>query len=192
MLNIPRWPVVIVGSPRTGSNVLTDTIAKQYGAKYFFEPGKNAERLAEFVEYSQGQDRRYVVKIFMAQTLGTDVYRDIFAQDYYRIKLSRRNELDQVLSFYIALMTNVWDETARTSPKYIVPINPERIQYSIDQVQLNNRMLAELDIEYDLELIYEDLGIVDNTEFVKVVPPVNYDRVRLAVESAYWARNGHD
>jgi hypothetical protein len=55
---------------------------------------------------------------------------------------------------------------------------------------MNNRMLDELDIDYDLELTYEDLGIVDNTEFVKVVPPINYAKVKQAVAEAY-ARNNN-
>jgi len=184
-ITITRWPVLIVGAPRTGSNVLTDTLSKKYNARWFYEPGKTPERLTEFVEFRKTNDPHYIAKIFLNQKLGNEVYNELFASDCFKIKLTRASEVDQVLSFYIALMSEVWDETDRVFTEYIVPINVERINYSINQIREDNKLLKELGIQFDLELTYEEMGVVSNTELVKTTLPLNYDRVRQAVIALY-------
>lgn len=185
MIEITKWPVVIVCSPRTGSNVLTDTLSKQYDAKWFYEPGQTAELLDQFVEYRRGNDIRYIAKIFPGQRLGDVVYKQLLGEPGFKIKLTRSNVLDQITSFYVAHVRDVWDETNRTTGKYLLPINYDKIEYVVEHILEHNRLLDACEADYDLVLTYESLGTVDNTEFKHTVQPVNIDKIKEAIAKVY-------
>ena len=185
MIEITKWPVVIVCSPRTGSNVLTDTIAKQYNAKWFYEPGQTTKRLSDFLEFRKGTNIRYIAKIFPGQRLGDDVSKELLNESGFKIKLTRENVIDQIVSFYVAHMRDIWDETNRVTGKYILPINYDKIAYAIEHIVEHNRLLDACKAEYDLELTYESLGYVENTEFKLTVQPVNIDKIKEAIVKVY-------
>lgn len=198
MINIFKWPVIILASPRTGSTALGFQIQEQYkslNVKYFSEPitvtGTNcfkfqdADEIKEFKETFYGKNSHYVVKFMPWQMMGVPEYQSLYKSDCFKIKLTRESELDQIISFYIGNMAGNSVQKEKTIPQYTIDINPNFIRRSISAIQDSNNFLKYSTQTFDIELTYESLNLADQTVAYKTTPPINIEEIQTAIKKIY-------
>jgi len=185
-----KRPIVIVASTRSGSSAYASYIACEYNLKLWSEPNLTVEGLATFERWLAAENKNYVLKIIARQLVKNEVYQTILKTDCYKIKLTRANKIDRIVSLYIADYTNIWNSYDRYARgiEYIVDINMDLIKATIKDVINNDRIIDNLDIDFDETLTYEEListTNLDNTGVVKIIPPTNYDEIKAVIEEEY-------
>jgi LPS sulfotransferase NodH len=135
-------------------------------------------------------DEKFVIKFMPEQIAEYDLYQKIVNSDCYKIKLIRENKLEQITSYYVASMTDIWNdhrnEFAR-GREYTVDISLDQIKTSINIITKNDFLLENLDIQFDEEVTYEQLVeqklLTSGT--IKLHPPTNYKIIKQHIEYEY-------
>ena len=154
------------------------------------EPTLLATSFDEFRNYLTTCDNKYALKILIHQLPGNLVYQSILANDCYKIKLTRENKVEQIISYYIASFTNIWnskDKFARGN-RYFINIDIDRIKDAIQHIIHSDKLLDNLDIEFDEEHTYEQLLQtinLDDSRIQKLIPPTNYIFLKRVIEQEY-------
>ena len=188
-IEITRWPVLLYANYRTGSNVLGSELAIKYKAKWYPEPIRNAERYKNFIEHYHSDDTRYIVKFMPDQTNQIVETAELFNSDCFKIKLTRKNEFDQIVSHYIASMRDQWVQSSPSVSNYSVDLDYTVLENVIQVIQSNNRLLDEEDNKFDVSLCYEDLNFTDNSTLLhKITPPDNIELLRKIIRRYYEQR----
>ena len=65
---------------------------------------------------------------------------------------------------------------------YFLSIDSKKIDEAIDRILMVDGLLDNIDIQFDMVLTYEDLGIISNTQSVKTHQPKNLDRIKSVVK----------
>lgn len=154
-MNVTKFPVVIFASPRTGSTALGHHIHNQYPElKYFIEPNFSNTEMEDYLEYSKSNNN-YIVKLMAS----FNIYypRTILSNDVFKIKISRRNVVEQIASFYVARQKDIWDynQVNYNDSKDIV-IELSEVRKCIFMVMDERNILDR--ITTDIELFYEDFA----------------------------------
>jgi LPS sulfotransferase NodH len=131
MLDINTYPIIICCNIRTGSTALADMLAGKHRLELFSEPimrmsiGNPALVAPEhpalenfktlvgnrWVEEFINKGRQdYIVKFIAGDSIDHALYRQVLAGPGYKIRLYRRNKIDQILSYYIANETLIWHQ----------------------------------------------------------------------------------
>ena len=190
MLDINKFPVVIISNYRTGSSALLWHIKEKYDLIRFNEPHYTEANLVYLKETIRGKNNRYAVKFIADQIGDYDVYKQLLLRPGYKIKLTRNNKVDQITSYYIAHMTNRWrnypyDQNPNLLD-YEVPISEEGISFSINAITNADNILESLQINFDQVLTYEELGYLENDgNFTLTVQPRNFEEIRTEIEKRY-------
>jgi hypothetical protein len=193
MLNfdyIDRFPVIIISSPRTGSNTLLTNILD-----YFRQKDQNFFALNEPHHSNHGQDfqkflricnqpQPYVIKF---HAYNYRFYKEldpkIKANDCYLIRLKRQNVIEQIASSYIAAVRNkgyytindeIVDET--------IVIDRKKIKLAINAILKHNQARDNFDAKFDKEMILEDIEFNDSF-MIKTPKPSNYQEL---IEQINW------
>ena len=193
MLNfdyIDRFPVIIISSPRTGSNTLLTNILD-----YFRQKDQNFFALNEPHHSNHGQDfqkflricnqpQPYVIKF---HAYNYRFYKEldpkIKANDCYLIRLKRQNVIEQIASSYIAAVRNkgyytindeIVDET--------IVIDRKKIKLAINAILKHNQERDNFDAKFDKEMILEDIEFNDSF-MIKTPKPSNYQEL---IEQINW------
>ena len=193
--NIPSdQPVLVFTSYRTGSTALCNQIANNLNYRNFdetYHPTLFQERRQEFVEYKK-HNSDFVWKL-MPDQITSDNHSDIIEtwQQCYAFKLTRRDNVAQIASWYISHATdkwhqvddhlltsdNVWHENTETLAGKTVPVDDTLLDYCIKSILTINQLVDQLpDQSYDQHLIYEDLSLKDS-EYVPRSRPENYPEI---------------
>lgn len=180
MITISKWPVVIFASPRTGSTVLGEHIANTHNTLYYNEPNMRPDEMKKFVCNFE-LDNNFVLKI-MAEMLGNDQYpkhimEKILSNKCFKIKLNRKNIVEQIASFYTCRNRKTWvyDEINHKHwNNTYIDINHAEIEHSIKWVTYQNKLLDK--VIADISLCYEDLPTIEST-FKKTPRPTNYNEL---------------
>lgn len=187
---IDRWPVIIFTNYRSGSTEFGHQLAAQNKVEYFPEPfgkkninGYDVELLDKFLE-SYNCGNKFILKFMPDQLPGMPEYRALYKGDCFKIKLTRKSEFDQIVSFYVALKTGRWGQTEQID-QYSVEIDKTIIRHSIDIIRSNNNFLKFSSVKFDQELEYENLEFTPTKHNYKTTPPSNIDDIRLAVREQY-------
>ncbi len=176
MITIPRWPAVILANYRTGSSPVTLKLAEVNQAQPFVEPSVTEERADAFINYTSQSDR-YVVKFMPDQIDHFPIYKNLLDAPCYRIKISRKDKVQQIASHYIATVRNKWWTTENEQDeKYFVPISHELLDNSIKQILLVDTMLDSYK-DFDVELHYEDLSYLENIDRKPASKPQNLNSI---------------
>ena len=185
-----KRPIVIVASTRSGSSAFAWHLGKLHNVKTWTEPSYDPDWFDSFQRYIASGKNDYVLKVISYQIPINEIYQTILASDCYKIKLTRANKIEQIVSHYIGHSTwiwNSWDRYAR-GEQYTVPIDRALINSVIQTVITNDNLFDSLNIEFDEELTYEELintVNLSNTGMVKIIPPTNYDLIKQAIEIEY-------
>jgi LPS sulfotransferase NodH len=173
MIEINKFPVIILSSPRTGSTLLAQTIkSKYYNLKLFLEPDAS-NMMDDFIEYTNDSNQ-YILKFHLKQffKFPQNINKKIFNNDAFLIRIRRKNELDQIVSNYIELYRNIWSyDKDITYKEEIIPIDLNTIKISVATIRQYNIVLNTLDIKYDLDVYYEDLIMEEDIYSSSVVTP---------------------
>jgi hypothetical protein len=189
MINIDRWPAIIFTNYRSGSTEFGYQLAKKYQVEYFSEPfgkknlnGYDIDLLDSFLQSYNGN--KFILKFMPDQLKGMPEYQALYKSDCFKIKLTRKSEFDQIVSFYIAVKTGNWEQTAQVD-QYSVDIDKSIIKQSIDIIVSNNNILKFTSAKFDQELEYENLTFERSEHNYKTTLPLNIDDIRLAVQEQY-------
>ena len=175
-----RYPIVIISTPRSGSTALLLHIHRHIGnIPCYIEPEQSEETLNEFLSHIEN-NTNYIVKIHIdnfsrypervAQYL-------LHSRQPYRILIERRNQIKQLVSFYIEKHRNKWTYIEGDAFKQdIIPIDIRMMKNLIDFYNQQNGLLAKDNIKYDTVLTYEDC-VFENTGTRKTPQPKNYQEL---------------
>lgn len=169
---INKFPVMIAGNYRSGTTYLCQVISMKYGLKSFPEPTipmlrfndiKPVEELRKFVS---SKNEKFVLKILADQMDNIPEYKKIWNYDSYKIIVYRENKIDQILSYYIARVSNVWNTTlwlnTQNSPEEAYKNFSDKIirsqaDYVYNQIYKVNELLLDLKKDADIIVSYEDI-----------------------------------
>ena len=185
-----KRPIVIIASTRSGSTAFASYIGEMHKIKIWMEPSFNIEGFEAFKRWLKAENADYVLKIIAHQLVNNEVFQTILENNCYKIKLTRANKIDHIVSQYIAHSTWIWnsgDKYAR-GIEYTVDIDNDLIKDTIKQVIDNDRIFDNLDINFDETHTYEELintVNLDSTGMVKIKPPINYDEIKAVIEEEY-------
>ena len=175
-VNITHWPVVIFASPRTGSTALGHHLQKlNPHVRLFTEPNFDAHAMRDYLAYS-ANNSMYIVKL-----LGSSIPfypRSIFSDNMFKIKITRRNIVEQVASHYLAMKRNIWSYHTLDSSYADIAIDQDSIKKSIVMIEYDRDIVNQLTA--DIELVYEDFAQF-NSPTHKTPLPANYNKLIDAI-----------
>lgn len=190
MLNIQnlKFPILIVSPPRCGSNLLASYIINQTGIKPYLEPDLNPR---EFMLFKRDfyKDNKHLIKI-MSHNL--NLYSFIGYEKYYKIRITRRNVIEQCASQYIANIRNKWiyfKNENNASSSNAVPIDIELLKELIRKIKISNAANKSLNLNIDCDIFYEDeMTRLSETSSVSKTPiPLNYNELIDEAKTLYHA-----
>jgi hypothetical protein len=177
MITIPKWPVVIFASPRTGSTALGYHIANNTLTKYYNEPNFRPAELEEFIEFSKSNNN-YILKLLGSSIpmFPKSVQDIIFSDNVFKIKMNRRNIINQIASHYVGLNRKTWnyiqiDENYKNLMDTNIIIELDKVKRSIEMVRYDRNIVNK--IKTDIELFYEDFVNFESLT-IKTPKPANY------------------
>jgi len=188
MYCIDKFPIIILSSPRTGSTLLAKVLSKQYPDLVLFLEPDEKNTIDSFTEYSR-TNRTYILKTHAKQLtkFPAHLIKTIFTKDAFLIRVRRKNVLDQIVSNYIELHRNVWTYDLESVSKFNneqMSIDIDTIKIAIEAIKNYNKSIDTLQINYDLDLYYEDLIKDLGNEMVTIVTPkpLNHTEIYQTIE----------
>jgi len=159
MISVTKYPVLVLGAPRTGTTVISGRILKCNPEikAWFFEPNNNQDKFQKFLEYSKNNND-YLIKLqgIPLATYPTWFLDKLYSKNMYVIKMNRQNVINQITSFYIATVRKKWfysmDDDSRFVPDEI-KIDTKLIEWSIEVIKKENAIVDS--IEADMSIAYE-------------------------------------
>jgi hypothetical protein len=174
--------ILLVSSPRTGSTAYGSMLGKKYNINFYSEPfmiesqfNLDSKILEEKIPY--------IIKLHARDFEKHRKVNFIELDNFYTIRIRRKNLVDQVASMYVAEIRNKWHYNSESEIKkfigQVVPLNYQMISRMTRITQMSNLILDHFDkiynFRFDEEVYYEDLTFI---ETLKTVPPVNYEELK--------------
>ena len=113
----------------------------------------------------------------------------IINHEAFLIKIKRKSIIDQMVSTYIELVRKMWYYDMVTFEKYKdekIPIESAIIEDAVKIIKEANESFNKIQIEYDLEIYYEDLVNIINDNYKirsNIAPkPINRNEIYEAIE----------
>lgn len=182
MIQITKWPAIIVANYRTGSSALTHKLALDNQVTAFVEPSITNKRQQQFIDF-YNQSKSYVVKFMPDQVDTFNYYQTLLDSDCYKIKLFRKNKVEQIASYYLASVKDKWFTTRyEEETDYFIPIINDKIDYSIDKI-LSVDKLLETVVNVDHTLYFEDLTVFEDVDRKPSLKPKNIERLYDLIKS---------
>ena len=125
-----KLPIIVVSSERSGSTAYSAHLADRYDLTWFSEPHISKNRILFENCYKFHNQPNYLVKFIARQSADYEIYQQLLDSDCYKIKLLRRNTVDQILSHYIARITGVWNHSklGPNRDSSVVPIDIKQVE----------------------------------------------------------------
>jgi hypothetical protein len=175
-MKILRWPALILANYRTGSSPLCQGVALENSVTAFVEPSITKERTDEFMKHYSSTSQ-YIVKFMPDQIDSFTPYQELLNSDCFKIKLTRKDKAAQIASYYIASVRDKWWTTkTEESKNYFVPIIHDKILHCITHIKQVDLMLESFE-NFDIELYYEDIGIIEDIDRVHSRKPANFEHL---------------
>jgi len=182
-----KFPIIIVATPRTGSNAFADHLASKYpNLKLYIEPDLVSEQLSDFLDYAKNNDD-FILKVLVDSLVRYPIWFKIklYTGVYHSIKLKRRSLTEQVASHYIAKKRNIWtycDGNFKDWHNKIedsIEIDEDAIKKTIKSVKsyINNINPLVCDDTF----FYEDMIDLDSSN-IKTPTPTNYIKLINKIE----------
>jgi hypothetical protein len=181
-----KLPIIVVSVERSGSTAYSAQLADQYNLTWFSEPHLSKNRTIFENYYNFHKQQPYLVKFIVNQSAEYEIYQQLLDSDCYKIKLLRRNTVDQILSHYIARITGVWNHSklGPNRDSSAVPIDIKQIEKSIYCIINNTNSLNNLPYKFNEIVYYEDLGNISNHRSIEKLPsPVNADDIKQIIQN---------
>jgi hypothetical protein len=188
MYTITKRPIFILSAPRTGSTILgkyIKEICEDPKMKYFNEPESAAKNKLDNLQGYMCRSNNYIVKTHLTNLHKYPPYLKNFfktSESVFRIRIQRRIFLDQVTSLYIAVKrNNKWHYETAIETNFVpdtIEIDKDLLDRQIRHIYRCNKALKNSQINFDLNLYYEDLPVMDNLDLYKTPKPLNYQEIR--------------
>jgi len=172
--DIDRWPLIIVHNFRTGSTVLGESIATKKNFSFFSEileehpdnasvkemiSNYNHEKEIFLKKYNK-RASNYVLKFPAEQVGNFEEYNNLLLDDRsFKVRVYRRNKIDQIVSFYIADSFKIWHQGSRKSiPSTIFTKlkagkgDPNHLKW-FRLLEENKKIIEKSDVKIDLQSI---------------------------------------
>jgi len=189
MIKISRWPVIIIANYRTASSPLLNSIEEEYGlaGSAFIEPTSSSNKLEPFLNCYHSGNKRYALKIIVDQTDDIVEYQELLASDCFKVRLIREDEINQIVSYYIAKKRNIWFQRPwETVGEYLIDIDDEDINLCIDTICNNNQVLLNFSASFDVTCTHKSLGYLDNSKTTTYTTmPINFNDIKRRIEYLY-------
>lgn len=192
MIEITKLPIIIYSNYRTGSTALSNTLARtKNNLINFIEPHANPQPIrpySQLIDFVKNKESNFIVKFMPDQVPLNPVYQTLLDEDNFKIRLMRRNKVNQIASHYIAEQTRQFSiPLGNVVDDYSVNIDIPQILISMDILGNNDKILIESTLQFDLNLYYEDLQFDSSyTLSIPTKQPKNYneicDTIRLLLE----------
>jgi hypothetical protein len=185
-------PIIIFASPRSGSTALGHHVASLYPElTYYNEPNFDVEEMKKFM--NTHHKNNYILKL-LGSSLNlypSEIVAKIFSDEVFKIKITRKNVIDQIASHYVAAHRNLWDYKdvdeiiCGNLASNNIEIELGKVRRSIECIKYDNNIISK--IITDLEFYYEDF--IEFKSPTKRTPlPANYSVVIETVKQLYSAR----
>lgn len=187
-----KLPAIILGSPRSGTTVLSFDIADYYRSKGVTMDGIDVLPQDEIIT-AIDNNKKCVLKIHPSNLQGNDQLIDrLYSKKCYLIRLSRNDIISQITSNYVELIRKrycyVYDYEEYHEP---IRIDHDQIQQAVSIILTENLKLSLLPFTFDIELVYEDL-VFHYTELIKTPRPANYDEIKQLITNYYMQVKNED
>jgi hypothetical protein len=182
---ITKFPIVIVGTPRSGATALLYYIKTLYPAFVVYEDSV----LGPIAEANT--DNNFVIKFqtHKFNNYSPEFVRRLLGPNTFKIKTKRHSSVDQAASLYLARERLKWSYT----PSDIVdwyfedaPISDGNIKAAVAHhyidVQINAIIEQQFNIQYDLELFGDEfLTLGADVPVVTTPKPANYEKIKQLI-----------
>jgi len=109
-------------------------------------------------------------------------YSQLLESSSFKIKLQRKNKIEQIASYYIATLRDKWWTTNNDQDNsYFIPIKLELLQECARKILYVDNLLNNYN-EADLTLWYEDLDYFDDIDRKQSAKPNNMNRLLDVIE----------
>ena len=189
MNSITTRPIIIFSTPRTGSTVLGEyvkSLCNDSDLVYFLEPDHQGRAGIEEFEKHFNQSKNFIIKLhymhlyrygrMMAEYLKT-------SDQAYRIRIRRKDIVQQIASFYIALSRqNKWHFKHEDQPDHAaIILHPAKLNQAKWYILHSNQDLDTSPVKFDMDLFYEDLPKIEDPKYRPTPEPANYAEILQAV-----------
>jgi hypothetical protein len=200
MIDIKKFPIIIISSPRTGSTPLAYELKNRYNITLFNEPfnrtAKNVNQNTllddqhKLVSFIKNNDNNFILKLHIhdLHRYPNDILKIINDHQCTLIRIRRRDIVSQVVSLYIETERDIWGyykdyvntETMDEFTNSEIPIKIDLIMCIKKVIDINNE-LNKLTYIFDHDVWYEDLIFKDQT-FITTPKPNNYNLIKETVK----------
>ena len=190
MFQINKRPIVVLSAPRTGSTALAAYIRKMSNdssIQAFYEPDAVGGRMNEFLQVYNSDSKNFIVKTHLMniERYSPEIANFFTTSDsVFRIRIQRKDLIKQIVSYYIAVSRgNKWHYRHANELGIFDKLNIDQnmLQAHVKHIIRSNKILKESQINFDLDLFYEDLPKMDNLSFYVNPKPTNYQEILDAV-----------
>ena len=185
IISTNKLPIVIVANYRTGSSALAKHLANTLNITGLVEPHYKTDKWKEFINCISNNSKSFVLKFIAEQSIEIKEYKNILEHDCCKIRLYREDKLEQIVSYYIATVTDVWFQNTSSVVPVVIPYDEEKAKYAISRILYNDIILNKLTMDFDYTLTYEELGFIESTDLVKTTQPVNMNRIKQFIGKIY-------
>ena len=167
--------IIVLANYRTGSTALCNILSKNY----------KIQNYDEFFNTTKPDilNEKFIIKIMPDHNIPKS-FNEKF-NDSFVIGLKRKSLVDQIISFYICHMTQVWHYKNISQNMYY--------EIKIDELEIINqsRYILKMTENYnnnnlrkDLEIYYEDIiDIIEHSDYTIYPKPANYVELFTVVTS---------
>jgi LPS sulfotransferase NodH len=187
VITINKFPICILSSARTSSTALAESLRNLYNLDYCFQEPNNWLRDQQAFFYNNFLNspaylgKKYVIKLhpYDKRKYPGDLFHYFaYSPEVFRIRLQRRNIVQQVASWYIARTTGKFHtyRSEKNINSFSVDLDLEKIKQSYKNILDINQALANI-VDVDMELYTEDILDLPNCELIMNIKPENYSEL---------------
>jgi hypothetical protein len=164
-----RFPIMIHCNFRTRSTLLAGVLGEKFdihNESIFLEPRPKEFSGNEFLTKYNSGGKKYIVKFMPNQFNLFEQYKVLMeSPDTYKIRLYRKNVVDNILSFYRGDLYRIFHYKKRWPAPMKVPHEvefDEKVMINaINAIQINNEFLKNSTFNYDITTSFEEIGFID-------------------------------
>lgn len=179
--NVSKYPIILIGPPRSGSSVICAQIGKDFNLPIFSDITYSSDKTEIENCFSFIKDTDKFVMKFHAHDMHKYpewLINKVRSGETYNIKVLRKDIVGQLASAYIAEIRNLYhyDNVDVDTYSDTIEINLKKISNCIFRMTKFINELENLDVPFDRVLNYED-SQYDDGVCVKTPLPTNYNEI---------------
>lgn len=183
-----RFPIVIFSTARSGSSALAFGIHDQFkDIPAFYEPDRTSDEMNELLSHAE-KSKEFLTKIHVFNLAKYPTWFVNYitqSSEPFKIKIRRRNVVEQAVSLYIEYYRKKWIYFRNESyPTDTIEINEILLDAAFKSILIQNQQMDDFNINVDLTLYYEDLTFAE-TSLDMTPKPENHNQILSAMEKIY-------